>query len=66
MTVYKVSVVISDSNHPGAILNLAHRPVKGETLTLAGTRFQVVEVIELVPPRGDFHFLHLTCRPVQK
>ena len=25
---------------------------------------EIVEVFELVPPRGDFHYVHATCKPV--
>lgn len=63
MAVYKVSIVISDGSHPGAILNLKNRPEVGDLIKLNGGKFKVLEVIELMPPRGDFFFLHLTCQP---
>jgi hypothetical protein len=28
--------------------------------------FEVVEVTELMPPRGDFAYLHATCKPAQE
>jgi len=63
MAVYKVSVVVTNSDHPGAILNLQEAPEVGKTITLGKNEFIVVEVFELMPPRGDFHFLHATCSP---
>ncbi len=64
MAVYKVSIVIIDGSHPGAILNLKKKPAVGDQIKLNGGKFKVLEVIELMPPRGEFHFLHLTCQPV--
>jgi hypothetical protein len=32
-------------------------------VTLGGETFEVVEVIDLAPPRGDFAYLHATCKP---
>ena len=63
MTVYKVSYVILGRDHPGAIVNLKKRPEVGKTIKLGEETFVVTEVLELMPPRGDFHFLHATCRP---
>lgn len=65
MAVYKVSIVVQGGNHAGAILNLMKKPAVGDILTLSGGKVRVVEIIELMPPRGDFHFLHLTCQPVE-
>lgn len=63
MPIYKVSIVITGSDHPGAILNLKEMPHVGESITLNDKSFVIEEVIELMPPRGDFRFLHLTCAP---
>jgi hypothetical protein len=63
MTVYKVSVVITQGDHPGAIINLDKTPEVGKTIKLGNDEFVIVEVMELMPPRGDFHFLHVTCTP---
>lgn len=62
MVVYKVSYVVTGSEHPGAIVNLDHAPVVGEHITLGDYAFEVVEVLNLVPPRGDFHYIHATIR----
>lgn len=63
MTVYKVSIVIADGSHPGAILNLNQEPVVGKTIEINGSHFIIQEIIELMPPRGNFRYLHLTCIP---
>ena len=62
MTVYKVSYVVTGSEHPGAIVNLNHAPAVGEHINLGDHKFEVVEVLNLVPPRGDFHYIHATIR----
>lgn len=64
MAIYKVSYVVVGRAHPGTILNLDARPVAGERVTLGDEEFIVMEVIDLMPPRGDFHFIHATCRPL--
>lgn len=60
--IYKVSYVVETGDHPGAILNTAARPQVGDTVQLGSEEFEIVEVLDLLPPRGDFHFLHATCR----
>lgn len=66
MAIYKVSFVIVGNDNQGAILNQDHMPHKGERVELVGGEFEVVEVLELVPPRGDFHYIHATCRPTTR
>jgi hypothetical protein len=63
MAVYKVSIVVADGSHPGAILNLTKKPAVGKTIELNGNLFIIKEIIELMPPRGKFRYLHLTCLP---
>jgi hypothetical protein len=66
MAIYKVSYVIIGNDHPGSILNQDHMPRTGEQVRLGKEMFEILEVLELVPPRGDFHYIHVTCRPVSK
>ena len=66
MAIYKVSYVIVGIDHPGTILNQEEMPQKGEHVLLGDKTFEVIEVLELVPPRGEFHYIHVTCRPVSK
>lgn len=65
MTTYKVSIVILGHEHSGAIVNLSAMPQVGQQLKIGDDELEIVEVMELMPPRGDFHFLHATCRPVE-
>jgi len=66
MNVYKVSYVVIGSEHPGAIMNRDHAPVVGERITLGEHEFEVIEVLNLMPPRGDFHYIHATVQLVKK
>jgi hypothetical protein len=64
MPVYKVSFVILGGNQPGTIVNLSRSPQVGEKVKLGEGFYRVEEVVDLLPPRGDFHYVHVTCRPV--
>ena len=64
MAIYKVSYVISGSEHPGAIYNQDERPEPGDVVFLGNLKVEIVEVLDLVPPRGGFYYLHATCRPL--
>jgi hypothetical protein len=62
--IYKVSYVVRGGSHPGAILDAETVPKVGETVTFGGQEFRIIEVMELMPSRGGFGFLHATCVPV--
>jgi hypothetical protein len=62
--IYKVSYVVVGEQHPGEIVNQDLPPEVGDRVTLGGEEFEVVEIIDLAPPRGDFAYLHATCKPV--
>jgi len=62
--IYKISYVVRGGSHPGAILDADIEPEVGSIVTFGGTDFQVVEVMELMPARGGFGFLHATCIPL--
>lgn len=61
--IYKVSYVVAGGGHPGAIVNQDKKPEIGERVRLGRDEFEVVEVVDLIPARGDFNFLHVTVRP---
>ena len=63
MAIFKVSYVIVGRDHPGTILNQEKIPEKGETVLLVYEFFEILVVLALVPPRGEFHYIHVTCRP---
>lgn len=60
---YKVSFVVMGGEHPGAIITVENRPEVGDEVTFNGSVFVVTEVMELMPPVGNFGFLHATCQP---
>ena len=60
--IYKVSFVVLDGAHPGGIQNLDHQPTVGEELVVGSQRFEIEEVTELLPPYGNYSYLHATCR----
>ena len=60
--IYKVSYVVIGQPHPGEIINQDEPPQTGDQVMLGGKLFEVIEVIDLAPPRGDFAYLHATCQ----
>ncbi|TEU14157.1 MAG: hypothetical protein E3J21_16660 [Anaerolineales bacterium] len=64
--IYIVSFVVQGGGHPGAIQNMEKRPDKGDRVKLGDKFYEVVEVVEIVPARGEFGYLHATCRPVEE
>ena len=64
MATYKVSLVVPGAEHSGAIVNLRERPQVGQRINVGEVEVEVLEVIDLIPPRGDFYFLHATCKLV--
>lgn len=66
MPIYQVSYVVIGGKHPGAIFVQNEPPRVGQTITLGGEKFEIVEVVELLPTTtGGVTFLHATCRPVE-
>lgn len=63
--IYKVSYVVIGGEHPGAIANVETPPQVGDRVKLGNEEFEIVEVLELMPPRGEFSFLHATCKLAQ-
>jgi hypothetical protein len=63
--IYKVSYVVRGGEHPGAIMNVDTPPQVGDRVHLGRNEFEVIEVLELMPPLGEFSFLQVTCRPIE-
>lgn len=59
---YKVSYVVEGGTHPGAIMNEDVEPTVGSEVQFDGHIFEITDVEELMPPMGDFGFLHAACR----
>jgi len=64
-TIYKVSYVVKGGEHPGAILNEDQKPELGQRVILGSKEFEVIEVVDLMPARGDFSFLHVTVKAIE-
>jgi hypothetical protein len=64
--IYKVSYVVVGKLHLSAIANLDTPPRVGDHVQLGDETCEITEVIDLIPPREDFAYLHVTCRPVQE
>ena len=64
-TIYKVSYVVQGGDHPGAIVNEDKKPEVGQKVTLGSNEFEVVEIVDLMPARGDFSFLHVTVKAIE-
>ncbi|MFQ5943042.1 MAG: hypothetical protein ACE5JF_05770 [Anaerolineales bacterium] len=63
--IFKVSYVVQGGDHPGAIVNEDVKPEVGQHVTLGSKEFEVVEVVDLMPARGDFSFLHVTVKALE-
>ena len=64
-TYFKVSIVVPGRKDVGGIQNLTKEPTQGDVLKLGKEEYEIVSVSELMPPRGDFAYLHATCRPIK-
>jgi hypothetical protein len=64
--IYKVSFVIIGRQHPGEIVNMDTAPRVGDQVELGGEVFEITEVVDLIPPRGEFAYLHVTCRSTEE
>jgi hypothetical protein len=63
--IYKISYVVIGSRHPGAIVNATSKPELGAVVDLGNEKFIVEEIVDLLPARGKFHYLHVTCKPIK-
>ncbi len=63
--IYKVSYVVMGGEHPGGIMNHIQRPEVGDQVEIGKRAFEIIEIHEVMPPRGDFQFLHATVKPVE-
>lgn len=64
--IYKVSYVVMNRPRLGMIVNLDNPPRVGDRVEMDDELCEIVEVVDLIPPHGDFAYLHVTCRPVQE
>jgi hypothetical protein len=60
--IYKVSYVEENGQYPGGIRNEGRRPEIGDFVQIGPRRFKVILVHEILPPRGDFHYIQATVQ----
>ncbi|MDY7042190.1 MAG: hypothetical protein SVX38_15140 [Chloroflexota bacterium] len=63
--IYNVSYVVLGGEHAGRMQSQENCPRVGEKMQLNDLLVEIVEVRELMPPMGDFAYLHVTCKPVK-
>jgi hypothetical protein len=61
---YKVSYVVKEGEHPPTIVNTPKPPQTGDRVQLGRNTFEVMDVLQLMPPRGEFCFLQANCKLV--
>lgn len=66
MPVYKLSIVVPGRRDIGGILNLEKEPKSDDTILLGREAYKIVDIVELMPPRGNFVYLHAICQPLEK
>jgi hypothetical protein len=62
MAIWKVSYIIKGSSQAGGIINLDHPLEVGEIITVGSDELEILEAEELIPPKGEFHYIHATCK----
>lgn len=66
MTTYKLSIVVPGRRDIGGIQNFEAEPKPGDKVALGTEEYEIIEIVELMPPRGNFVYLHAVCRPIHK
>lgn len=64
--IYKVSYVVRDGKTAGGIKNQSQAPEIGGIVRIGLQEFEIIEVHEIMPPRGEFLYLHATIEPVSQ
>jgi hypothetical protein len=62
--IYKVSYVVRDGRLPGGIKNETERPEVGKHVKIGRYEFEIIEIEEVMPPNGNFLYLHATVEPI--
>ncbi len=61
--IYKVSYVVVDRSHPGAIVNEESVPQPGDLVEIGDRVFEVIDATEMMMPRGEFEFWNVAVKP---
>ncbi len=65
MPTYKVSFVVPGRRDIGGIQNLDQQPQQGDVVCLGKEQYKIIQLVELMPSRGNFVYLHAVCQPLQ-
>lgn len=64
--IYKVSYVVKGGEYPGSIKNEYEEPRVGAHVKVGPIECEILEIQQIMPPRGDFLFLHATVIPLDE
>ena len=62
--IYKVSYVVERDGFPGLIANTEASPKVGDRVKVGANQYEVIELMELMPPTDDFYYVHATCKVI--
>jgi hypothetical protein len=65
-TVYKLSLVVPGRRDRGGIQKLDNEPQVGDVVGLDDNKYQILELIELMPARNNYVYLQATCQLIEK
>jgi hypothetical protein len=63
--IYKISFVVPGRQDVGGIEDADQLPKVGDRWQVGPQLLEIQEVFELIPPRGDFVYMHATCKMVE-
>lgn len=59
---YKVSYIVAGGDAPSAIVNTSKPPQVGDIVGMGACELEVLDVQQMMRPRGEFCFLEAVCR----
>jgi hypothetical protein len=59
---YKVSYVVASGDFPTTVANTRNPPQIGDRVRIARGKLEIIEVRQLLPPRGEFCPLQAICK----
>jgi hypothetical protein len=65
VTIYKLSIVVPGRRDIGGIQNMEKEPKTGDIIVLGREEYKIIDLVELMPPRGNFVYLHAICQPAE-
>jgi hypothetical protein len=65
-TVYKLSLVVPGRRDRGGIQKLDNEPQVGDIVRLDDNKYQILELVELMPARNNCVYLQASCQLIEK